>query len=238
MLMKFSPYLSQDFKHFQVNNFEILEIWNWDYAEYLAFIKKIIPLIKSGEQSPLIIITSHPHCFTHGTGLQRDTEQQLQEFDKNMLPDFPLYQIKRGGGLTFHHPGQIIIYPLLEITKFKTSITKLMIKMLQVLKESLEEVFDLANLSYKNKLLGLWDQEQGKKLASIGMGLERFISVHGLALNFFDDQKMTEALKKVFPCGISAGSYQSIQELTNNNQLETLKSVLINKFIQEFISKV
>lgn len=201
------------------------------YSDYLAFIDQAFPLSKKNP-ARLIIFCSHPYCFTYGRGLQRDSTDQLVEFDlgaASKLP-YPFFEIKRGGGLTYHYPGQIIIYPLFEVTRYKTSLQKVMIRMLQATQKSLEQMSDLRNLSYKNKLLGLWLDNQ-YKIASIGMNLEHFVTSHGLALNFFDDQEFFKTIKMMNPCGINGEVYQSFERLVSQKLSLASRQDFLEKFL-------
>jgi lipoate-protein ligase B len=168
-------------------------------------------------QTRIIICCSHPRIFTHGRGLQKPRKGEsleLREFDRELISSlpFPFYQIERGGGLTFHHPGQLIIYPILKLNPKTLSLSKMINSLFDVAIEELRD-WGLEGLSHENKLLGLWHGE--KKLASMGVAIEKLTTFHGMALNFYQDPEMKDALRKVNPCGLDANTYTSVAEILN-----------------------
>lgn len=188
--------------------------WDWDYNEYLIFLSQCLPFLRENPQLGFSIACSHPHCFTNGSGLQKEKGKILDgliAFDDQIKLPFALHQIKRGGGLTFHYPGQFIYYPLFHMNRLKSSPPRIMIKMLIIAKEILEKKFLIEDLDYQ-KLLGLW-YKSNTKIASTGMGLEYYVSTHGMAFNFHHDQLMFETLQKIHPCGIQGETYSSLEKI-------------------------
>jgi len=169
----------------------------------------------AGRDRKLFIFTSHPHLFTLGRGLQKsksDDTKALIHFDESMEKKltFPLYKIKRGGGLTFHYPGQWIMYPIVNLNHPGHSLKDLIYYMLENVKITIEQNYSISGLDYNRSLLGLWLGEH--KLASVGIEIKKFITLHGLALNVKKDQAMFGELKKVNPCGLSSDVYRCMED--------------------------
>lgn len=227
--------LKHNCEYSKTNEFYEIRKWNFDYQDYLNLLEDLVFLLRENKELKIMIICSHPHCYTNGSGLQRNVDDlvHLNQEDIEKL-DLPFYQIKRGGGLTFHHPSQIIIYPLINLNHKKISLTKLMLRTLQATQSSLEKTFDIKSLSYKEKMLGLWHLESMSKVASIGMGLDRFITTHGMALNLNYDEKMDQSLKKLNPCGITSSTYKSIAETIKEPISLSKRDELIENFLQNF----
>jgi lipoyl(octanoyl) transferase len=212
----------------------VVKKWNWEYDKAHAFQKKSVELLQHHTQLRILICCSHPRVLTNGRGLQKPRKGEvfnLLEFKKENYPTlpYPFFQIERGGGLTFHHPGQFIFYPILKLNPQVLSLSQLV-----------DDIFDFSisvlnswgveNLHHQNKLLGLWYQE--KKLASMGIAIERLTTFHGMALNIFSDGEMLKALKILNPCGLSPDIYTSVEELIS------LPTQALEIFSQDFLKKI
>ncbi len=197
----------------------VIKKWNSDYLETLALQEECREKVRLNPSEIFLIICSHPRCYTLGRGLQKikaQTNLPLIDFtleQENSLL-FPLYKIKRGGGLTFHYPGQLIIYPIVNLTFYKIGVHDLMINILEIIKRNLQNLYNLKNLSINKDLLGLWGNEE-TKLASIGLAVSHFVTYHGLALNFYHDEDTFFALKNLNPCGLPGHIYKSVETITD-----------------------
>jgi lipoate-protein ligase B len=189
--------------------------WNWDYPLSHQFQRHCLKLLDLTPSLRFVICCSHPRVFTNGRGLQKPRKGEtldLVDFDKTTtgsLP-FPFYQIERGGGLTFHHPGQMIIYPILRLNPKTLSLSSMIDTLFDAAIEVLNE-WGIQNLNHANKLLGLWHED--RKIASMGIAIEKLTTFHGMALNFYKDDEMRKALQRVNPCGLKAETYTSVEEL-------------------------
>ncbi|MGE3608757.1 MAG: lipoyl(octanoyl) transferase LipB [Bacteriovoracaceae bacterium] len=206
---------------------------NWEYSLAHQFQKHCVKLLQDLPQLRVYICTSHPSVLTNGRGLQKSRKENLNliEFrpeNYSTLP-YPLHQIERGGGLTFHHPGQFIFYPIVKLNPQTLSLSKMMddifLSAINVLKG-----WGLNDLTHENKLLGLWHGEH--KIASMGIAIEKLTTYHGMALNLYFDPNMKEALKALNPCGLRAETYISVEELIS------LPENAWDLFFEQFIQKV
>ena len=236
---------------FPTENLWFIQKWDWNYKKAHDFQQKATRFIKENKGIILFIFCTHPHCFTLGRGLQKHKLPEgleLIDFDpelKSRLP-FPLYEIKRGGGLTFHYPGQWVFYPIVNLVNNKTDVYKVMHWILEKSKKAIEEVFGVQNLSHEKDLLGLWHEEQ--KLASIGIAVSRFVTYHGMALNIVRDPKVFEALSFVNPCGLPGNTYTNLESLIQQSEENTFGSNILaedglflrfhNSFLKELYSVV
>jgi lipoate-protein ligase B len=84
------------------------------------------------------------------------------------------------------------------------------------------------------ELLGLWHDHQNK-LASIGLAITRFVTYHGLALNFLNDDEMFQSIKSVHPCGLPGNVYTSVEKLSNQNLSFNDLDEFIKLFSEEFL---
>jgi lipoate-protein ligase B len=212
----------------------VVKKWNWDYGVAHQFQRKTIELLELKPQQRIIICCSHPRTFTHGRGLQRPKKGEsldLVEFNPlsiTSLP-YPFHQIERGGGLTFHHPGQLIIYPIVKLNPKTLSLSKMIDTLFDVARDELKE-WGLGGLSHENKLLGLWYGD--KKLASMGIAIEKLTTFHGMALNFYRDDEMRQALMKLNPCGLDGNTYISVEEILD------LHGKTLNDFSESYLGRL
>jgi lipoate-protein ligase B len=209
----------------------IVTKWDLPFSDYLGLMDGFKKLAKNKPQTATLLICSHPRCFTNGRGLQRQPGGKIlpdliafNETQAMNLP-FPLYQISRAGGLTFHYPGQIILYPIAHIGRLSVSLLKLMFILLKTTEETLNLFHDLSPYEMPKEHFGLWTKN--KKIASIGMSLDKDITEHGIAINLHHDHIIFLALSKIFPCGLSGNIYSSVEQLSSTQ-------IHRDRFLQHF----
>ena len=224
-------------------DFIFVQKYNWNYLDALAFQEACVDYVYQHPAVSIIIATNHPACLTLGKGLQRkigDTTE-LVDFTKihRERVAIPIYDIKRGGGVTFHHPGQLVIYPIVNLTRQKLKVYTLMSHLLRELSCSLRELFGDQEFDYCRDLLGLWVDQH--KVASIGLQVRRFVTFHGVALNVLANKEIEEALKVIYPCGLPGATYQNLGALYQKNfGVKEVKSIaqqfehkVVNLFAEE-----
>jgi lipoate-protein ligase B len=218
-------------------NFEIKEDillvtkWNWDFKECELFQKKSQCFIQKNRNLKIYIFTNHPHCYTLGRGNERG-QDSLVAFDPILESsmEFPLHKIHRGGGVTFHYPGQWIFYPIVAL-KESFNLEDISCWLLKSVKIILSEELLISDVITATKLMGVWRKKQ--KLASIGIGVSRFVTIHGIALNLVYDKKMFDELRKVSPCGMSSETYICADQVSEQDSIN-----LIKKFHDSFLSRL
>lgn len=211
--------------------------WNWDYGLAHKFQREALKLVQENNLR-VLICTSHPEVLTNGRGLQKPRKGEvlnLVEFnpaDHKSLP-FPLFQIERGGGLTFHHPGQFIFYPIVKLNPATLSLSTMMNQIFDFSIDVLKG-WGIEGLNHENKHLGLWYGE--KKLASMGIAIEKLTTFHGMALNILENKNMRTALQALNPCGLNADTYTSVEALTTlpSNPLETFQEQFLQRIRHEW----
>ncbi len=215
-----------------VGEWQVATTWNWDYQASWDFQRATVERVRQTGESWLIVC-SHPDTLTHGRGLQKPRKGQaltLEDFDPARaaaLP-VPLFQIERGGGLTFHHPGQLILYPIVRLHPQRLGLSGLVDRLLTSVRGALEER-GLDGLDHERDLLGLW---QGpRKLASVGIAVDRMVTLHGLALNVTRFDQLRQQLASLSPCGIGPNTYTSVEEASGRLcRPEDLRAEVIQRF--------
>lgn len=211
----------------------VVKKWNWKYDLAHKFQRHCLDYLKDKSGERVLIVCNHPHVLTNGRGLQKSKKGQsleLLDFNPNNFPKlpFPLFQIERGGGLTFHHPGQFIFYPIVKLNPQTLSLSKMIDDIFDFTIEVLES-WGVQNLTHQNDLLGLWLGD--RKLASMGIAIEKLTTFHGMALNLYQDDEMMKAMSILNPCGLTSSTYLSVNELIylESNSLEIFSSLFLEK---------
>ena len=127
----------------QTQGWHLATLWNWDYQEAWEFQKQTVERVRDTNEKWLIAC-SHPDVLTHGRGLQKPKKGQsfeLEDFKPQAYPALPVpfFQIERGGGLTFHHPGQLILYPIVKLHPQRLGLSALVDNLLLSVRGALEE---------------------------------------------------------------------------------------------------
>ena len=148
-------------------------------------------LLLQPEAPDAVILLQHEPCYTLGRG----ADPGFLRFDA-ANPPLPLHRIDRGGEVTHHCPGQLVLYPVLNLQRHGADLHLYLRQLEQVVIDLLAE-YGLAAERLAG-LTGVW--LEGHKLAAIGVGAKRWISQHGLALNVDCD---LAGFSQVVPCGLA-----------------------------------
>ena len=208
--------------------------WNWEYSLAHKFQRLALQKVQEGTGLRILICTSHPEVLTNGRGLQKPRKGEvleLVEFKPENYPNlpFPLHQIERGGGLTFHHPGQFIFYPIVKLNPQTLSLSHMMDQIFDFSIEVLKD-WGVKDVHHEHKYLGLW--QGSRKLASMGIAIEKLVTFHGMALNMKFNKDMVSALRSLNPCGLTPETYISVEEMI------TLPENPLEKFREEFLKRI
>ena len=173
----------------------LLDLGLSDYAETYQLQQDLVAKRKSGELgSDLFLVTEHPATFTLGRRGGREnlmvSEAHLKE--KNI----PLVHIERGGDITFHGEGQLVIYPIFDLRKAKVKVADYVVLLEEVMLQLAAQYKVIAGRDSRNN--GIWVGD--KKLGSVGIAIRHGISFHGLALNV---NVSLEPFSWVNPCGLA-----------------------------------
>ena len=189
--------------------------WNWQRSWQRG-------LIKGSKTSSAVWFLQHLNCYTLGRGASKE----------NILfalndPPCPLYRIDRGGEVTYHCPGQLVAYPVLDLRNYQ--------KDLDWYLRQLEEVgLDvLLKLGIKGErrpgLTGLWIE--GRKVVSIGVGCRRWITQHGLSLNINCD---LQGFDLIIPCGIKGNSMGTLKSWIPGIKVDDVQPLMKESFEDRF----
>lgn len=195
-----------------------LGLVDYDFAHQLQLRKHAA--ITLNNASELIIFTEHFPVYTCGRGMPAN--------EKPFGRDIPIVSVERGGGLTYHGPGQIIGYPILDLARRRLSIPQYLRGLEEVLIAALKTFGVIAHYKPEHRA-GLWVGT--KKIASIGIAVKRWVTFHGFAINVDCD---LEPFRKVEPCGLPGSSVSSLKELGFSVGKKELTQIVKEKILKHF----
>ncbi|XP_020205809.1 octanoyltransferase LIP2p, chloroplastic [Cajanus cajan] len=178
----------------------------WSWQKDLVREKKS-QIENEGDCTDTLIILQHPSVYTLGTA---STHKNLN-FDIK-YPPFPIYRTERGGEVTFHGPGQLVMYPIMNLRRYKMDLHWYLRTLEEVVIRALSSTFSI-QASRLEGLTGVWVGNQ--KVAALGIRVAHWITYHGLALNVTTD---LTPFKWIIPCGIRDRRVGSITGLLREAQ--------------------
>ena len=197
-----------------------------DYKAAWDLQHKLFDQRRKGEINDTLLLLEHPNTYTLGKVANKNNLIGSEDFLKEN--NFSVYNIDRGGDITYHGPGQIVGYPIIDLSKWKKD-THLYLR-------NLEEVIintcsDFGLFAGRKKgLTGVWIND--RKICAIGIKVSRWITMHGFAFNVNPDLSL---FKGIIPCGIKDKEVTSLQkELNDNFDIQKIKDKIVDNFINLF----
>lgn len=208
----------------------------WDYQTQI-FEEIIAIKIRNRETGEtentenFLVFCEHPHVYTLGkTGKKENlliNSAQLSERNASY------YEINRGGDITYHGPGQLIVYPILDLDNFFTDIHKYMRFLEEIVIRTCNDFGIQANRV--SGLTGVWlgdNDSDYRKICAMGVKTSRWVTMHGLAFNINTD---LDFFKNIVPCGISDKAVTSMKnELGAKQDIELVKNRIKSHFQEVF----
>ena len=187
------------------------------YEDAISFMEDRLKDIDLKKVDDLIWVLEHDHIYTSGTS-----------YNENEIIDKSINIIKtnRGGKITYHGPGQLICYFVIDLKKGKKDIRKFISVIEKSIIETLK-LYDIETFADKENI-GIWynDNSNIKKVAAIGVRVSKWIAYHGFSININNDLKKYDA---IIPCGIKDKGITNLKQIKDQNYDE-LKNKLIEIF--------
>ena len=205
-----------------MKNINILDLGFRAYKEVWDLQKELVKKRQNGQINDTLILVEHEPVYT--LGKNADENHILQ----HTPIDVKTYHIERGGDVTFHGPGQLVGYPILDLHNYKKSISWYMRGLEQLIIDTLAEFMVISER--KDGITGVWVGDE--KIAALGVRVKRWITMHGFALNIMPDLSYYSG---IIPCGIFEYGVTSMAELVIGELVfDSVKQVLIEKFMNQF----
>jgi len=191
-------------------------------------------LEKKIETNNYLIFTEHNPVYT--IGKSGDMSNLL--LSENQLKDkeIEFFKINRGGDITFHGPGQIMGYPILDLDNFFTDINIYLRSLENTIIDTLR-LYDISGFTIKGET-GVWvnKDEKLKKICAFGIRASRWVTMHGFSLNVNTD---LDKFNYIIPCGITDKGVTSISEIKNEIiDIDKLKRRIIESFAKNFKAEI
>ena len=201
---------------------DILNLGIKPYKEVWDLQKELVEKRRNGQINDTLILVEHEPVYT--LGKNADENHILQHSPQ----DVKTYHVERGGDVTFHGPGQLVGYPILDLHNYKKSISWYMRSLEQLIIDTLAEYGITAER--KVGLTGVWVGDE--KIAALGVRVTRWVTMHGFALNVTPDLIYYSS---IIPCGIFEYGVTSMAKLvTNEITVNSVKRVLTKMFMNQF----
>ncbi|OQR91148.1 octanoyltransferase [Thraustotheca clavata] len=204
------------------------QAWNWQQQ----LVKERIRSGVSPAPLDVCLMLQHPAVYTLGRGASWDNVK----FDPSKESGFELIKVDRGGEVTHHAPGQLVVYPILNLTRdpFKKDLHWYLRQVEQVVIDTLQ-AFDIAG-ERVDGLTGVWVPDNRypfpkSKIAAVGTHASKWITMHGFALNVTTD---LSGFNRIVPCGLHDKAVSSIQEFHPNVSMADVEEVVIKSMEKVF----
>ena len=198
-----------------------------NYVEAINRMNSKVLEVSKDIKNEEIWFLEHQSVYTAGSSTPKN-------FNKNKINNIPVVFINRGGKITYHGPGQLIIYPILNIRKRKLNI----IEYINIIEEVVIRVFKnnkIKLFTKKETNRGLWVKDEknqnDKKISFIGLRYSKGVIYHGISINL----NLTLAdFRKINPCGLGADQISSLKELNIKYNRKKIVNDLKKEFIDRF----
>ena len=208
----------------------IVELGLADYEDTWSLQRRLVAARKGGAICDVLVLCEHPHVITLGRRGKREhllaSGHLLQQMGVNFIPT------DRGGDITYHGPGQIVGYPILNLSEHRRDVGWYV----RQLEESLIRTTADFRIQAVRKpgRTGIWIDEQGveSKLGAIGVHLSRWVTSHGFAYNVATDLRYFDL---IVPCGIAGKGVTSLERLLHRSvPIREVQSMMVARFGEVF----
>ena len=204
----------------------VVELGRMRYADALARQLEVVEQRKRGQGNDTLFFVEHPHVVTIGRNGKEHNVLASPEILARTGIEF--YETDRGGDVTYHGPGQIVGYPILDLREWKRDVHAYFHAVEQALIDALAVFGIEAGRIPQRGYEGVW--VKGAKVAAIGIHISRWITSHGFALNLDTDLSY---FQYIVPCGLTK-PVCSLQTLGCTAAREDVQNVLADSFARTF----
>jgi lipoate-protein ligase B len=176
-----------------------------------------------------LLLVEHPPVITFGRRAELEGQKNLLAA-KPMLDELgvEIVQSDRGGDVTFHGPGQLVVYPIIRLADHGLSVGGYV----RLLQETVINVLrEIGIESHRDEAIGVWigEAEKVEKICAVGVRVRRGITMHGLALNVTTDLRY---FNLIVPCGIANRGVTSIQKILGDQTppMQRVKQIMVSSF--------
>jgi lipoyl(octanoyl) transferase len=211
----------------KIRGFEVRRLGVVPYGDALELQKALVEERRAGRVSDLLLLLQHPSVIT--LGVRRDSRSHVTGSEQQLVTrGIELHETGRGGDVTYHGPGQIVGYPILDLRPDRCDVHRYV--------RDLEEVMIRVCADYgieAGRVAGLSGTWAGtEKIGAIGVRISRWITSHGFAFNVNTD---LDAFQLIVPCGIPDRGVTSLARLVGRElSIEEVEDCVIRRFAEVF----
>ena len=206
--------ISRNLNYYNLNSIDYKKAWDYQKELFQKRLDGVIP--------DTLLLLEHPHTYTFGKTADRKNLISSESYlRKNKIS---VYDIDRGGDVTYHGPGQIVGYAILSLSEWKEDTDKY----LRALEDVIIQTCSSFGLSCgrKPKYTGVWIDD--RKICAIGIKVSRWITMHGFALNVNTDLSLFNG---IIPCGIAGKEVTSLKkEIGKEMDISEVKKAITEQF--------
>lgn len=198
-----------------------------DYMEALTMQERLLQLRQQNKVPDIMLLLQHPPTLTLGT---RENRHNIITPEVELARQgVKIYKINRGGDVTYHGPGQIVGYPILNLNGYGKSVRVYVNKLEELFIQLLEEEYGIT-ASRDSQYTGVWIG--GEKITAIGCAVKRWVTMHGFAFNVNTN---LSHFKWINPCGITDRGVTSLQKILGQPQdMRQVNQQVISHFSRVF----
>ncbi|NJK65134.1 MAG: lipoyl(octanoyl) transferase LipB [Microcoleus sp. CSU_2_2] len=198
----------------------------WGQVSYSTAWEAQQKLVQERRDNPdlpdVLILLEHPPVYTLGQG----AKLEFLKFDPGKT-GAELHRVERGGEVTYHCPGQLVGYPILNLRRHQQDLHWYLRQLEEVLLRVLA-VLGLKGIRVPG-MTGVW--VEGRKVGAIGIKVSRWITMHGFALNVCPD---LEGFQQIVPCGIPDKPVGSLKQFIPGIEVDRVRAIVVTKFAEVF----
>ncbi|AOT72572.1 lipoyl(octanoyl) transferase LipB [Geosporobacter ferrireducens] len=209
-------------------NINVVYLGKKDYQETLVIQERLLLMRQQEKIIDTLILVEHPPVLTLG----RRGEHTNIVVSKEVLEKqgIYIYEVNRGGDVTYHGPGQLVGYPIFDLNNYDRDIKSFVIRIEQVIISLLKNEYDIEAYIKDKKYTGVWVNE--KKITAIGIAVKRWVTMHGFAFNVNTN---LEHYHWINPCGITDKGVTSLEKLLGRSlDLEKVNLQVVHHLCQVF----
>ncbi len=205
---------------------EIRDLGRMSYTAALEVQRELVEQRKRGQGTDTLLYVEHPHVIT--VGRNGKEEHLLASPEVLARTGIELFETDRGGDVTYHGPGQVVGYPILDLREWKRDVRAYFRAVEQSLIDALATLGVTAGRIPEPGFEGVW--VDGAKIAAIGIHISRWVSSHGFALNV---ETNLSYFKYIVPCGLTK-PVCSLRSIGCQASLEEVRNAITDSFSKTF----
>ena len=205
----------------------VCRIGEMPYGEALDLQYRLVEARRNGRIGNVLLLLEHPAVLTLGTRTDRSniycTDEQLRSAGIGQ------FEVNRGGDVTFHGPGQIVGYPIVQLKEFEQGIRWFITTLEEALIDVLKDRFGIESYTQSGKFTGVWVGDN--KIAAFGLAVVNGVTMHGFAFNINTDLANFDLIN---PCGLSKGVTSVERETGQKADIGEVNAWIVSAIARRF----